>query len=263
MELEWAPLALRDTLEASIEMVAANARRRGLEVAYGLAPPLAGRRRLLGDSIRIRQVRWAAAAGTGSAACSSSGGGSQAARVPAPLLRRMPAPSTLPGCCLSCFIAAPAAPSHCATNPQVLANLLSNAVKFTHQGEVVVDAWVEEEPPSPPAPGPAGPATSGAASQQPAAPGSPPAAAAAAGQAPPPTFPRLHVAVRDTGIGIAPDALPTLFQSFRQVCCRGAVRRFVHGVCRWLRASLSCWHPTDVRPCWPRCDRQPCRGTRA
>jgi hypothetical protein len=55
MILESAPLALRDTVEASIEMVAADAARKGLDVAYRLAPPLE-RRRLLGDSIRIRQV---------------------------------------------------------------------------------------------------------------------------------------------------------------------------------------------------------------
>ena len=57
MVLESAPLALRDTVEASIEMVAADAGRKGLEMAYSLAPQLAGRRRVLGDSIRIRQVR--------------------------------------------------------------------------------------------------------------------------------------------------------------------------------------------------------------
>jgi signal transduction histidine kinase len=55
MALEAAPLALRDTLEASIEMVAAEAARKGLDLAYALGAPLE-RRRLLGDSIRIRQV---------------------------------------------------------------------------------------------------------------------------------------------------------------------------------------------------------------
>jgi len=55
MVLESAPLALRDTVEACIEMVAANAERKGLDMAYSLPPQLV-ERRLLGDSIRIRQV---------------------------------------------------------------------------------------------------------------------------------------------------------------------------------------------------------------
>ncbi len=61
---------------------------------------------------------------------------------------------------------------------QILVNLLSNAVKFTHQGEVFVT--VEAEP----LPGPEC---------------------------------RLRFAVKDTGIGIAADQLPRLFQSFTQV----------------------------------------------
>ena len=61
---------------------------------------------------------------------------------------------------------------------QVLVNLLSNAVKFTHQGEVFVN--VDSE-------------TIDAETQ------------------------RLHFAVKDTGIGIAADQLPLLFQSFTQV----------------------------------------------
>ena len=61
---------------------------------------------------------------------------------------------------------------------QVLLNLLSNAVKFTEQGEVVVH--VDAEP-------------AGAGSYH------------------------LHLAVRDTGIGIPPDRIGRLFESFSQV----------------------------------------------
>nr|AML76900.1 putative LOV domain-containing protein [Ettlia oleoabundans] len=150
MVLESAPLALRDTLEASIEMVAADAARKGLEVAYRLAPPLV-RRRLLGDSIRIRQV---------------------------------------------------------------LSNLLSNAVKFTAEGEVVVDAWVDEEG-----------LTAGAAAQPPDK-REPITAAAALNGAPSPAAasslpaasqgPLLHMTVRDSGIGISQEGIARLFQCFRQ-----------------------------------------------
>jgi PAS domain S-box-containing protein len=61
---------------------------------------------------------------------------------------------------------------------QVLLNLLSNAVKFTEHGEVVVDVGAER-------------ASSG-------------------------SF-RLHLGVRDTGIGIPRDRMDRLFASFRQV----------------------------------------------
>ncbi|MFZ2648815.1 MAG: response regulator [Burkholderiaceae bacterium] len=61
---------------------------------------------------------------------------------------------------------------------QILVNLLSNAVKFTHQGEVFVAVHSE--------------AVDG------------------------PTH-RVHFAVQDSGIGIAADHLPRLFQSFTQV----------------------------------------------
>ena len=61
---------------------------------------------------------------------------------------------------------------------QILTNLLSNAVKFTHQGEVF--ASIDSEP--------------GEGRMQ-----------------------RLHIAVEDTGIGIAAEQLPRLFQSFSQV----------------------------------------------
>jgi PAS domain S-box-containing protein len=61
---------------------------------------------------------------------------------------------------------------------QVLLNLLSNAIKFTERGEVVVHVGAER-----------------------------------AGRA----KHRLHLAVRDTGIGIPPDRMDRLFESFSQV----------------------------------------------
>ncbi|GIL07010.1 PAS domain S-box protein [Betaproteobacteria bacterium PRO7] len=61
---------------------------------------------------------------------------------------------------------------------QILVNLLSNAVKFTHQGEVLVTVD----------------ATSLEGGRQ-----------------------RVHFAIKDTGIGIAAEHLPRLFQSFTQV----------------------------------------------
>ena len=69
---------------------------------------------------------------------------------------------------------------------QILVNLLSNAVKFTHQGEVFV---------------------------------------AVEGQTQPEGQCRLHVAVKDSGIGIAAEHLPKLFQSFTQVDA-STTRRF-------------------------------------
>ncbi len=65
---------------------------------------------------------------------------------------------------------------------QIILNLLGNAIKFTDQGEVVVEVKVES----------ADDATH--------------------------SFPRtLHFSVRDTGIGIPPDRMDRLFQSFSQV----------------------------------------------
>ena len=66
---------------------------------------------------------------------------------------------------------------------QIVVNLLSNAVRFTEHGEVVVTVV---------------PAT-GAVAERLQTPG-----------------PALHIAVRDTGIGIAPDVLETLFDEFTQ-----------------------------------------------
>jgi hypothetical protein len=54
--LERSPLELRDAVEASIELVAAEAGRKGLEVAYGLQGEELVGRRIMGDSVRIRQV---------------------------------------------------------------------------------------------------------------------------------------------------------------------------------------------------------------
>ena len=61
---------------------------------------------------------------------------------------------------------------------QILVNLLSNAVKFTHQGEVLVTVDSQRVDE---------------------------------------TSERIHFAVRDTGIGIAAEQLPRLFESFTQV----------------------------------------------
>ena len=56
MTLEAEPLDLRTTVEAVIEMVAADAVRKGIEIAYSLDEPLL-HRLVMGDAIRIRQVR--------------------------------------------------------------------------------------------------------------------------------------------------------------------------------------------------------------
>jgi PAS domain S-box-containing protein len=60
---------------------------------------------------------------------------------------------------------------------QVVTNLLSNAIKFTEDGEILLTVAASETP---------GPRT------------------------------RLRIAVRDTGVGIAPDKLDTIFQEFSQ-----------------------------------------------
>lgn len=101
----------------------------------------------------------------------------------------------------------------------MLANLLSNAVKFTGAGEVVVDAWVEGSPDEAAAQAPLHAGPSEAAARSPHATCTsldcPPERGDEA--PPPPAFPRLHLTVRDTGIGIAPSAMSHLFQCFRQV----------------------------------------------
>jgi len=75
---------------------------------------------------------------------------------------------------------------------QVLINLLGNAIKFTDVGEVVLT--VESEMLAPTTPADPGPARDNA-----------------------PLRHRIHMAVRDTGIGIASEAIGKLFQSFSQV----------------------------------------------
>ena len=75
----------------------------------------------------------------------------------------------------------------------------------------MVDAWVEGSPEE---------AAARAATSAGAAAGAASSLTCAAegGDAPPPpTFPRLHMTVRDTGIGIAQEAMANLFQCFRQV----------------------------------------------
>ena len=73
---------------------------------------------------------------------------------------------------------------------QILVNLVGNAVKFTEQGEVVVTV------------------TAGSGSE---------AIPCHQEATPEETRPLLHFAVRDTGVGIPPDRMDRLFQSFSQV----------------------------------------------
>ncbi len=83
----------------------------------------------------------------------------------------------------------------------MLANVLSNAVKFTTAGEVVVTATCTEAAP---------PDQAGAAAAQPPSGGG--GAPAHDGQ----SRQLVHVAVRDTGIGISEESKARLFQCFRQ-----------------------------------------------
>ncbi len=97
----------------------------------------------------------------------------------------------------------PSSPPH----PQILSNLLSNAVKFTSQGEVVVEAWAETTPPAAvlDAEGSHAARGAGASVERDDDRG-----------ADVPGRPRLHVTVRDTGIGISEASMARLFQQFRQ-----------------------------------------------
>ncbi|MBI5653802.1 MAG: GAF domain-containing protein [Chloroflexi bacterium] len=124
MELERAPFDLRDALESSLDLVAATAAEKGLDLACVIedgAPPA-----IIGDVTRFRQI---------------------------------------------------------------LLNLLNNAVKFTERGEVVLEvgSWKLE----------VGSATPTSNIQHPTS--------------------NLHFSVRDAGIGIPPDRIDRLFQSFTQV----------------------------------------------
>jgi GAF domain-containing protein/CheY-like chemotaxis protein len=96
---------------------------------------------------------------------------------------------------------------------QIVLNLLSNAVKFTERGEVVVTVRAERAPSG--SNGTSASTGSGGAD----GPDGPPAAA---GPAAGPVVARstrpwlIRIDVRDTGIGIAPDRMNRLFQSFSQ-----------------------------------------------
>ncbi len=84
---------------------------------------------------------------------------------------------------------------------QIVVNLLGNAVKFTERGEVLLSVKVEQGGP------PAGSEGPEEKTTEPR-----PAGASAGGDTV-----ILHFAVRDTGIGIPPQAMSRLFKSFSQV----------------------------------------------
>jgi len=119
VELEARPFVLRETVEASLDILAPSAARKGLELIYALDEDLP--LNLIGDAGRLRQM---------------------------------------------------------------LLNLLSNSVKFTERGEILVTV-------------------AGSAIEQAARRG--------------PMRWEIRIDVRDTGIGIPPDAMSKLFQSFSQV----------------------------------------------
>ncbi len=124
MELEHQPFDLRGCIESALDLVAAGAANKGLELAYQIAEKVPAT--IAGDVTRLRQI---------------------------------------------------------------LLNLLNNAVKFTEKGEIVLTARVE----------PGGMTAGGKPAM------------------PPPASLVLHFAVADTGIGIPPDRLGRIFQSFSQV----------------------------------------------
>ncbi len=105
---------------------------------------------------------------------------------------------------------------------QILVNLLSNAVKFTTEGEVVVEVTTLEKgavesppPPSPPMYGDNSVEILHETSLQYQLP-SPPVYSGESVETSGATSLQCHIAVRDTGIGIAPDCIAHLFQPFTQ-----------------------------------------------
>jgi PAS domain S-box-containing protein len=171
LDLEHHPFNLHDCLEESLDLLAARADRKGINLAYQIDPTIPCD--LVGDSTRLRQI---------------------------------------------------------------MVNLLDNAIKFTEQGEVVISVSGVGRPGN----GGQGPG-SGASSDMltTSAPSSNDAGReeSASDQADPggETDPRpltpdlrplapgprplhdVHIAVRDTGIGISPDRVNRLFQSFSQL----------------------------------------------
>ncbi len=114
LDLDSAPFDLRECVESALELVAAGALKKGLDIAYDLDPDAPGA--LVGDVTRVRQI---------------------------------------------------------------LINLLNNAVKFTERGEVVLTVTAERLDSD--------------------------------------ERHRVHVAVRDTGIGIPEERIDRLFESFSQL----------------------------------------------
>lgn len=99
----------------------------------------------------------------------------------------------------------------CTRVRQILMNLVGNALKFTSQGEVEVSVRLGMPPP-PVADDPFGAPFASTASEA-------PAQAIADGRM------ALHVAIRDTGIGIPEEGMGRLFQSFSQIDA-STTRRF-------------------------------------
>ncbi len=116
---------------------------------------------------------------------------------------------------LTCLLA-DSCPSHIVTDPgrlrQVLINLIGNAVKFTERGEVIVSAGRLDGPP----------------------------------------YPQVRIEVRDTGPGIAAEALPSLFQDFVQVDASMARRYGGSGLglalCRRLVALMGGMTGVESQP---------------